>query len=51
MGAPMTLEEATKILNVEPINDEGEVDPVAVMEKFEHLFGKNMPDAGGSFYL
>ena len=51
MGAvmkPMTRDEACKILAVE---DEEKVDPKEVMERFDLLFEKNLPERGGSFYI
>ncbi|CDW86138.1 cochaperone pam16 [Stylonychia lemnae] len=45
---PMTRSEAFQILSIEETT---EVDPTKIMERFETLFVKNMPDRGGSFYL
>jgi mitochondrial import inner membrane translocase subunit TIM16 len=57
---PMTREEALQILNIEKAAEVDEsAEPVEnpnqeaehVMERFEHLFEKNMPERGGSFYI
>ena len=54
MGAlvnkPMSREEALKILSIEAELDE-ELDHVHVMERFDSLFEKNLPENGGSFYI
>ena len=54
MGAivnrPMTREEALKILGIEAEIDES-LDHKLIMERFDNLFEKNLPDNGGSFYI
>lgn len=42
----ITLEEATKILNVDPKLDKEEI-----LRKYEHLFNSNDKSKGGSFYI
>ena len=46
----MTRDEALKILNIEAEMDES-VDHKLVMERFDTLFEKNLPERGGSFYI
>jgi ribosome biogenesis GTPase A len=53
---PLTREEAIQILNVQTLLPVEEVkDPAEeaqkVMERFEIMFEKNLPEKGGSFYL
>ena len=54
MGAivnrPMTKEEACKILEIEAEIDD-EMDHKVIMERFDTLFEKNLPEKGGSFYI
>ena len=54
MGAivnrPMTRDEALKILSIEAEIDES-VDHKLIMERFDTLFEKNLPERGGSFYI
>jgi import inner membrane translocase subunit TIM16 len=47
---PMTREEALQILNIE-VKEEIPEDSEKVMERFETLFEKNLPEKGGSFYI
>ena len=47
---PMTRDEALKILNIEHEEDE-EPEAKAIMERFETIFEKNLPEKGGSFYI
>jgi len=47
---PMTRDEAIDILAIEVAEDES-VDHEKVMERFEVLFEKNLPEKGGSFYV
>ena len=46
----MSREEALRILSIEAELDE-ELDHVHVMERFDSLFEKNLPENGGSFYI
>ncbi|KAJ2897572.1 mitochondrial import inner membrane translocase subunit tim16 [Zalerion maritima] len=46
----MTLDEATKILNVKELKG-AETDMAEVTERFKRLFDANDPKKGGSFYL
>jgi len=48
---PMTREEAIQILNIEMTVDKPVPEPEKVMERFETLFEKNLPEKGGSFYI
>lgn len=52
---PMTREEALQILNIEKeaIGELRQPDKEAekVMERFDTLFEKNLPEKGGSFYI
>ena len=50
VNTPMTRSEALKILDIEAELDE-ELDHVNVMERFDTLFEKNLPENGGSFYI
>ena len=54
MGAivnrPMTRDEAYKILGIEAEIDD-ELDHKQIMERFDTLFAKNLPEKGGSFYI
>ena len=49
-SAGLTLDEACKILNVQPPAG-GKANMESVMERFKTLFDKNDPNNGGSFYL
>ena len=53
MTSPMTREESVKILGIESTLNkiEDDIDPKAIMDRFEELFAKNDPQKGGSFYL
>lgn len=48
---PMTREEALQILNIDLKEEEAKGDPQKVMERFDALFEKNLPERGGSFYI
>ena len=50
VNTPMTRSEALKILDIEAELDE-ELDHINVMERFDTLFEKNLPENGGSFYI
>jgi hypothetical protein len=45
---PMSREEACKILAVE---EAPELNHKEILDRFEALFEKNLPEKGGSFYL
>ena len=47
----MTRDEALKILAIEVAEEEEEIDPKNVMERFDFLFEKNQSEKGGSFYI
>ena len=49
-GRPMTRDEALKILNIDS-DEEDDLDPEHVMERFDTLIEKNQIEKGGSFYL
>jgi len=49
---PMTRDEALKILNIEDEEqEEPEHEAKQIMERFETIFEKNLPEKGGSFYI
>lgn len=47
---PMTRDEALKILNIDD-DEEEEPEPKHIMDRFETIFEKNLPEKGGSFYI
>ncbi|KAL0476468.1 hypothetical protein AKO1_006117 [Acrasis kona] len=49
--APMTKEEAIRILGVEEEIDNEEFDYDLTIQNFERMFKNNAPENGGSFYL
>ena len=53
MTTPLTRDESIKILGIESkvTNIKDDIDPQAIMERFEELFSRNDPEKGGSFYL
>ena len=53
MTSPMTRDESVKILGIETAlkNIKDDIDPEDIMTRFDDLFSKNNPEAGGSFYL
>lgn len=51
ISSGMTLDEACKILDVQPPKGGKMENPEQVMERFKKLFDANDPQKGGSFYL
>ena len=48
---PMTRDEAVQILDLKVEGDQAKVEPEQIMQRFETLFEKNLPEKGGSFYI
>lgn len=48
---PMTRDEAVQILDLKVEGDQAKAEPEQIMQRFETLFEKNLPEKGGSFYI